>query len=106
VGPGVHELATDETVVCRCEEISAATIDEAISEGAGDPNVVRAVTRAGMGRCQGRNCGSHIAAAVARQTDQAIDTVQLPSVRPPVKPVTIAAIASERTQHKATADLD
>jgi thioredoxin reductase len=106
VGPGIHELATDETVVCRCEEISAATIDNSIDTGAKDPGVIRALTRAGMGRCQGRNCGSHIAAAVARRTGRAIDTVELPTVRPPVKPVTIAAIASEREQGKVTADLD
>ena len=106
VGAGIHELATDETVVCRCEEITAGAIERQIDRGAHDPNTVRALTRAGMGRCQGRNCASYIAAAVASQTGRAIETVELPTARPPVKPVTIAAIASERDQHEVTVDLD
>lgn len=106
VGSGIHELADDDTVICRCEEVSAGTIARTIDEGATDPNVVRALTRAGMGRCQGRNCGSHIAAGMARQNGRSIDSVELPTVRPPVKPVTIAAIASQRQQRHITADLD
>lgn len=48
----------DDTVVCRCEEITAGSIRVAIHElGATDPRSVKLLTRAGMGWCQGRICG-------------------------------------------------
>jgi Thioredoxin reductase len=106
VGPGAYELATDDTVVCRCEEVTAGAIDAVIAEAAANPNIIRALTRAGMGRCQGRNCASHIAAAVARGTGRRVDDVEPLTVRPPVKPVRIEAIAEERVQHEAQVEID
>lgn len=106
IGPGIHELATDDTVVCRCEEVTHATLTTAIEEGAEEPGIVRARTRIGMGRCQGRNCANHVAAAIARHDGHSIDQVGPLSVRPPVKPVPLAAIAAERPQHHGDVDLD
>jgi len=47
---------TDDTIVCRCERITAGTIRELIRKGYRDVNEVKAVTRAGMGACQGKTC--------------------------------------------------
>lgn len=58
--PPAHwaEQVTDGTVVCRCEEVSAGAVREAVRElGAGDLRTVKLLTRAGMGWCQGRVCG-------------------------------------------------
>ena len=52
--------------MCRCEELTRATIDEAVATTA-DVNVVKILTRAGMGLCQGRNCQRQIAAMIGRQ---------------------------------------
>ena len=54
--PGLYERATEDTIVCRCEEVPASEIRIAIEEGARHVAEVRAVTRAGMGLCQGRLC--------------------------------------------------
>jgi NADPH-dependent 2,4-dienoyl-CoA reductase/sulfur reductase-like enzyme len=52
----------DETIICRCEEVSAAAVREAVSElGATDLRTVKLLTRAGMGWCQGRICGPGVA---------------------------------------------
>ena len=52
----------DETVLCRCEEVTAASVREAVSElGAADLRTVKLLTRAGMGWCQGRICGPGVA---------------------------------------------
>ncbi|WP_053850190.1 NAD(P)/FAD-dependent oxidoreductase [Streptomyces sp. NRRL B-24085] len=62
--PPAHwtEQVTDETVVCRCEEVSAGAVREAVQElGAGDLRTVKLLTRAGMGWCQGRVCGPGVA---------------------------------------------
>ena len=99
VGPGLYELATPETIICRCEERTASELDAIIDDGVGDPNVLRALSRIGMGRCQGRNCASHVAAAIARKTGRAVEDIVPPTARPPIKPVSVAAIAEERSQH-------
>ncbi|PWI14918.1 FAD/NAD(P)-binding oxidoreductase [Streptomyces sp. Act143] len=62
--PPAHwtEQVTDDTVVCRCEEVTGGAIREAVTElGAGDVRTVKLLTRAGMGWCQGRMCGSAVA---------------------------------------------
>ncbi|WP_318200183.1 NAD(P)/FAD-dependent oxidoreductase [Streptomyces sp. SCL15-4] len=52
----------DDTVVCRCEEVTAGRVREAAGTlGAGDARTVKLLTRAGMGWCQGRMCGPAVA---------------------------------------------
>lgn len=46
----------NDAILCRCEEVSAATARAAIADGASDPAVLKRRTRIGMGRCQGRYC--------------------------------------------------
>jgi len=92
VGPGVFELVTDQTVVCRCEEVRRATLDAAI-EASDDVNVVKALTRAGMGLCQGRNCQRQIAATLATRHGLPISSVPSVTPRLPARPVPLGAIA-------------
>ncbi|MEV0255661.1 NAD(P)/FAD-dependent oxidoreductase [Streptomyces sp. NPDC050732] len=57
-GPGWTRWLSDDTDVCRCEEVPAGRIREAVTEyGARDARTVKLLTRAGMGWCQGRMCG-------------------------------------------------
>lgn len=49
----------DETLVCRCECVTAGDIRKAVAEGFRDVNEVKRFTRCGMGQCQGRMCGPH-----------------------------------------------
>ncbi|WP_369142278.1 FAD-dependent oxidoreductase [Streptomyces sp. R44] len=66
-GPGWQGWLTDETDVCRCEEVSAGRVREAVTElGARDARTVKLLTRAGMGWCQGRMCGTAVACLAAR----------------------------------------
>lgn len=69
VGPGIYELATADTVVCRCEEVTRGQLDDAI-ESSADLNIVKGLTRAGMGLCQGRNCQRQVAALIAARHDR------------------------------------
>ncbi len=54
---GIFDIITDNTVVCRCEEVTAGDIRAAAADGARDINDVKRRTRLGMGHCQGRFCG-------------------------------------------------
>ncbi|MCX5375273.1 NAD(P)/FAD-dependent oxidoreductase [Streptomyces sp. NBC_00091] len=62
-GSGWTGWLREETDVCRCEEVPAGRIREAVRElGARDARTVKLLTRAGMGWCQGRMCGPAVAA--------------------------------------------
>ncbi|MFB7293046.1 FAD-dependent oxidoreductase [Actinacidiphila glaucinigra] len=62
-GDWAESAVTDDTVVCRCEEVPASAVREAVRDlGAGDLRTVKLLTRAGMGWCQGRVCGPGVAA--------------------------------------------
>ncbi|MFD7170072.1 FAD/NAD(P)-dependent oxidoreductase [Streptomyces violascens] len=60
-GPGWTGWLSDDTEVCRCEEVTAGRIREAVQDyGARDARTVKLLTRAGMGWCQGRTCGAAV----------------------------------------------
>lgn len=60
--PGLVGAIDPQTVVCRCEDVQRASIEDAITTGAFDLNQLKSWTRAGMGPCQGRLCGETIGA--------------------------------------------
>jgi len=95
VGDGVFDLAEPQTTVCRCEEVAAGDIAGAVEVGP-DVSSVKALTRAGMGPCQGRMCGRHVAAMISRQRGVPIGEVPPATPRMPVRPTPIAAIADQR----------
>lgn len=91
--PGLCELASDEVVVCRCEEVTAGAVRAAVRAGASHPNQLKPWTRAGMGRCQGRVCGPIIAHLIAQETGRELATVGTFTARPPIKPIPMGIIA-------------
>ena len=44
-----------DTLICRCEDVPLAPIEQAVATDA-SANAVKLATRCGMGLCQGRNC--------------------------------------------------
>ena len=88
--PPAHwtEQVTDDTVVCRCEEVTAGAIREAVGGlGAADVRTVKLLTRAGMGWCQGRMCGPAVAGLA--------DCELTPARRPFARPVPLGVLAQE-----------
>jgi len=78
----------DETVICRCEEITAGDIRQsAQSTAAQDLNRLKAMCRVGMGRCQGRMCGPAAALVLADCTHQSIEKVGRLRGQAPIKPI-------------------
>lgn len=61
---------SDETLVCRCEEVSAGEVRAAVRAGAADFRSVKSLTRAGMGWCQGRMCGRNCSELIATEAGQ------------------------------------
>lgn len=91
----------DETIVCRCEELTAGAIRAAARAGAPDPNAVKAATRAGMGPCQGRQCGYTVRALIAEVHGLDAAEVDFFHIRPPLKPVTLGELADLAGQEDA-----
>ncbi len=54
------ERLTDDMIVCRCERVTLAEIKAVINAGVRDMNEIKALTRAGMGACGSKTCGSLI----------------------------------------------
>ncbi|HPW18584.1 MAG TPA: (2Fe-2S)-binding protein, partial [Candidatus Aminicenantes bacterium] len=54
--PRYVERTADDTVICRCERVTAGEIRALIREGARDINEIKALTRASMGACGAKTC--------------------------------------------------
>jgi sarcosine oxidase subunit alpha len=50
------ERTADDTIVCRCERVTAGELRALIREGARDINALKALTRACMGSCGAKTC--------------------------------------------------
>lgn len=78
--PEVLDLAEDDTIVCRCEDVAWRDI-----KTRNDWRTAKLGTRLGMGPCQGRVCGSAM---------QALRGWSESSPRPPLQPVSLTALSS------------
>ena len=98
------DLITADTTVCRCEEVTADAVREAVREyGATDPRTVKLLTRAGMGWCQGRMCGPAVAGLVA-ECGGAAGTPQggASAPRPLARPVPLGVLALDDPDEEGT----
>lgn len=85
----------DETIICRCEEVTAGQIRDTASRlGVTGPNQMKAFLRCGMGPCQGRLCGPTVVELIAQVRGVSPAETGYYRLRPPVKPVTLAELAA------------
>jgi NADPH-dependent 2,4-dienoyl-CoA reductase/sulfur reductase-like enzyme len=78
--PELKEMASEDTVVCRCEDVRHSRLRQQISWRA-----AKLQTRCGMGPCQGRVCGPACEFLFGWSPD---------SVRPPIFPARIESLAA------------
>jgi NAD(P)H-nitrite reductase large subunit len=89
---------SDDTIVCRCEELTAGEIRSAVAIAAPGINQLKAFTRAGMGPCQGRQCGYTVANIVAAEQKRRVNENDFFRIRPPLKPLTLGELISVRNE--------
>jgi glycine/D-amino acid oxidase-like deaminating enzyme len=87
----------DETIVCRCEEVTAGALRAELASGLRSLAALKKATRAGMGRCQGRFC----AATVARLCPGASQPDGFAAPRAPVRPVPAGPLMAEAPEFQA-----
>ncbi len=81
-------------VVCRCEEVIAGQVSEAIAAGVPGPNQLKTFLRCGMGPCQGRMCASTVTNMIAAERGCSPGEIGTYRVRFPVKPLRLSELAS------------
>jgi len=86
----VDQLALPDTLVCRCEEVALGAVAASFSDGAAAMGAVKRVTRAGMGRCQGRYCAGVLADLSSRTTGLPANENDWFAPAPPFKPIPVA----------------
>ena len=90
--PPAHWLdkADDALMICRCEEILVGDVRQMLRD---DPhsglNRMKALSRVGMGRCQGRMCVAGASMLLAHEQGIALACVERLRNQPPVKPIPI-----------------
>ena len=94
---GLPSLARDNTLICRCEEITKKEILDAMETGYESVIWVKRQTRAGMGMCQGRSCGHQVAQLIAQRTGQSPALIPPDTQRPPERPIPLEALVETTT---------
>lgn len=84
----------DATLVCRCEEVTAGAVRQAVRTGCQGMNQLKAYTRCGMGPCQGRMCGPIGIEVLAEARGVPVSAVEPLRTRFPTKPVSVGALTS------------
>lgn len=100
---GDTRIPADDTIVCRCENVTAGDIRLQLRNGSTDPNQVKSFTRCGMGPCQGRQCGLTVTELIASHHGVPESSVGYYRLRPPLRPITLAELASEQDAAVGTA---
>ncbi len=91
--PHLSVPKADDTIVCRCEEITAGEIRAIAAGGCPGPNQMKSFCRAGMGPCQGRMCSLTVTRLMADVRQESPSVVGYYRLRMPIKPVTVAEMA-------------
>ena len=90
-------MPADDTVVCRCEEVTAGRVREMAHLGCQGPNQTKFFSRCGMGPCQGRMCGLTVTQILAGELGRQPADVGAYRIRAPLKPIPLASLASLAT---------
>ena len=86
---------TEDTIICRCEDVTYGQIVEAIQAGFTTIEEIKRMLRCGMGACQGRTCERLIAQIVAAKTGVPVAQIKQATARPPAIPTELAVLAGE-----------
>ncbi|MBB4004580.1 NAD(P)/FAD-dependent oxidoreductase [Aurantimonas endophytica] len=88
-------VAGDDTLACRCEEVTGGQIRNAVKTlNITGPNQLKSFLRCGMGPCQGRLCGLTVSETIAEARGTSAEAVGYYRLRAPVKPITLAELAT------------
>ena len=85
----------ENIIICRCQDITLAEIEEAIDQGMVHPEQIKRFLHVGMGPCQGRTCGRLIARLIAKKTGKPVEKLKQTKPRSPLVGVSMKSILQE-----------
>ena len=88
------DTPSDDTIVCRCEEVTAGQVREMARLGRQGPNQTKFFSRCGMGPCQGRMCGLVVTQILAAELHQPPQQIGAYRIRSPLRPIPLASLAA------------
>ncbi len=88
----LDDYYSDNTIICRCEEITLGEIREYIRKGYHTVDEIKRISRAGMGRCQGRTCTPLIMEEIERATGKKVADQKVHTYRPPTVPIKLGQL--------------
>ncbi|ETF04632.1 hypothetical protein W822_00880 [Advenella kashmirensis W13003] len=91
--PSPLTAATADTIICRCEALRLAELQNHPALKSGNLNALKTATRLSMGRCQGRNCLPSISHLLSLPSE---NLSARPRVRPPLRPVPLYQLAADK----------
>lgn len=88
-------MSSDEenTVVCRCEDITLKEIEELIAHGFKTMDELKRISKCGMGPCQGRTCRQIVMREIAKATGKDIRDINVSTFRPPAENIKLGILA-------------
>lgn len=92
---GLYAVPDDDTIICRCEEITAGQIRSVLPAGKIDLNDIKRRIRPGSGWCQGRTCGPITVEMLARHLSLSPEEIFRMNQRPPSKPIPLSMLTGE-----------
>ena len=92
--PDPFRMPVGDTIVCRCEEVTASQIRETVRLGCPGPNQMKSFLRCGMGPCQGRFCSVTVTEIIAQERGVSPQEVGHYRLRFPTKPLTLGELAA------------
>jgi NADPH-dependent 2,4-dienoyl-CoA reductase/sulfur reductase-like enzyme len=90
--PGLLELLTDRTIICRCEEVLFGDISRFVENRLCNLEEMKLQSRAGMGRCQGRFCYPTLLGILSKSLSKNELCSQDFTARIPVKPFPLESL--------------
>jgi len=86
----------DETIICRCEDVTWGEIRQLLDKGYTSLNEIKRITRAGMGRCQGRTCRNILLREIGKYCNKSVEEIKLTTFRPPTKSIKLGTLAGDK----------
>ena len=91
------ETTEQDTIICRCEHITADQIRELIRSGVRDINQIKAATKATMGSCGGKTCLSLIK-KLFQEEGLSLEEITEPTQRPVFVEMPLETLAKNRQE--------
>ena len=85
----------EDTIICRCEDLTLADVEKAIDGGITDIEELKRFLHVGMGPCQGRTCSRLVARILAEKTGKKVSEIKHPTNRPPLVSVPIRELQGD-----------